>query len=383
MIDNNDLLALVTKLIEFKSVSPNQNGCIDYLEQLLITIGFRVTRIDRNDTSNLLAEIGNSGPSFTFAGHIDVVPPGDLNKWLFDPYTLTEHNEEIYGRGIADMKGSIAAFIIAVKNFLNANNFTNGQISLIITSDEESSARDGTTIVVDYLKQKQQRINYCVLGEPSSIENLGDTIKIGRRGSLTGYLEIIAIQGHIAYPELCINPIHSFSHALVELVNTQWDNGNDFFPPTSLQFANINSGIGVTNVIPGKLCTNFNIRYNNLQIAERLKEKVLTILDKHKLVYEIKWDNSAKPFYKEPNNLVNLISESIQQHMGITPQLKTDGGTSDGRFLADICDQMVELGTTNRYIHQINERISTKELYNLANIYYSILYKIFNGKKNS
>lgn len=382
MIDEKQLLDLTTKLISFKSVSPDQAGCIDYLEKLLTDIGFKVTRLDQNATSNFIAEIGETGPLLAFAGHIDVVPPGDLTKWKFDPYALTEHDGELYGRGIGDMKGGVAAFIIAALTFIKSYPLNNSRIALLITSDEEVGGADGTPLMVNYLKQKNQMVDYCILGEPSSALTLGDTLKVGRRGSLTGYLEIHGQQGHIAYPDLCINPIHMFSEALTELTTTKWDDGNEFFPPTSLQFANINSGLGVTNVIPNNLSANFNIRYNNLQTAEGLKKQILMILDKHKVNHTIKWENSAKPFYKQPGKLVNLISETMQEQLQIKPKLKTDGGTSDGRFLVDVCHELVEFGPTNKYIHQINERISTKELYNLANIYYSILYKIFNVEKN-
>jgi len=382
MIDEKKLLELACKLISFKSVSPDQAGCIDYLQKLLTDIGFRVTRLDRNHTTNFIAEIGETGPILAFAGHIDVVPIGDLSKWKFDPYTLTAHDGELYGRGIGDMKGGVAAFIIAAQEFLAHTTLKTGRIALLITSDEEIGGPDGTPLMIDYLNQKNQIIDYCILGEPSSALTLGDTLKVGRRGSLTGYLEIQGQQGHIAYPDLCINPIHMFSEALAELSITKWDNGNEFFPPTSLQFANINSGLGVTNVIPNTLSANFNIRYNDLQTTDGLKHKIVTILDKHKVIYNIRFENSAKPFYKKPGTLVNITIDTIKKYLQITPKLKTDGGTSDGRFLVEICKELVEFGPTNKYIHQINERISTKELYNLANIYHSILYKIFNVEKN-
>lgn len=378
MIDRQKLYELTSKLISFRSVSPNQAGCIDYLQQILSELGFSVKRLDRNNTSNLIATIGNSGPIFAYAGHIDVVPAGDIGKWTFDPYTLTDRNNELFGRGIADMKGSVAAFIAAIDNFLKNNPSHSGQIALLITSDEESSAVDGTTVIVEYLKAQNIMIDYCLLGEPSSFNLLGDTVKVGRRGSLTGYIEVQGRQGHIAYPELCINPIHIFAPVLCELIATKWDNGNDIFPPTGLQIANINSGLGVTNVIANTLTANFNFRYNNLHSANDLEQKVVAILDRHNINYDIKWVNSARPFCAESGKLLQVITASIKQQLNLTPQQKTDGGTSDGRFLIEICREIVEFGLSNKYIHQVDERIRTEDLYNLANTYALILNKIFN-----
>lgn len=379
MPDQQKLYELTKKLISFKSISPDQAGCIDYLQQILSDIGFKVIRLDRNNTSNFIATIGNSGPLFAYAGHIDVVPTGDLNAWKFDPFILNEANNELYGRGIADMKGSVAAFISAVAEFIKTSfNPDKGQIALLITSDEESSAVDGTPVIVEYLKTHNIKIDYCLLGEPSSDKILGDTIKIGRRGSLTGYIEVQGKQGHIAYPEVCINPIHTFSGALNELILTKWDSGNNMFPPTKLQFANINSGLGVTNVIANTLTSNFNFRYNNIHNAYDLEQKVVAILDKHDVKYTIKWVNSAKPFYSTPGKLLQVINDSIKEQLKLIPQQKTDGGTSDGRFLIEVCTEIIEFGLSNKYIHQINERINTEDLYNLANTYHLILNKMFN-----
>jgi succinyl-diaminopimelate desuccinylase len=378
MIDQQELYKLTKKLISFKSISPNQAGCIDYLEKILQDIGFTVTRLDRGSTSNFIATIGTGGPIFAYAGHIDVVPTGDLTQWKFDPFVLTEFQGELYGRGISDMKGSVAAFVMAVTKFLTTTNSFNGQIALIITSDEESSAIDGTPVIVEYLKEKNILIDYCLLGEPTSVELLGDTIKVGRRGSLTGYVEVQGKQGHIAYPELCINPIHTFTPALNELITTVWDNGTDVFPPTSLQIANINSGLGVTNVIANTLTCNFNFRYNNLHNAQELEQEVAAILNRHKVNYTIKWANSAQPFYTIAGNLLQIIENSIKQELNLMPSKKTDGGTSDGRFLVEVCKELVEFGLSNKYIHQINERIKTNDLHNLAKTYYLILNKIFN-----
>lgn len=379
MLDKKKLYDLTSELISFKSISPNQAGCIDYLQQILTDIGFTITRLDKNNTTNLIAKIGTTGPIFAYAGHIDVVPSGDLSKWSFDPFTLSQTNNELYGRGIADMKGSVSAFIIAVEQFIQ-NDFTqeNGQIALLITSDEESSAVDGTPLIVEHLKSEGITIDYCLVGEPSCAELLGDTIKVGRRGSLTGYIEVQGKQGHIAYPESCINPIHTFTPALNELISIKWDNGNDIFPPTGLQFANINCGLGVTNVIANTLTANFNFRYNSLHNAHDLKQKVVAILDKYAVNYTVEWANSANPFYTKPGKLLQVITDSIEQQLNLIPQQKTDGGTSDGRFLIEVCTEIVEFGLSNKYIHQIDERIKAEDLYNLANTYYLILNKIFN-----
>lgn len=377
MIDQQQLYNLTQKLISYPSVSPNQAGCIDYIQQLLKQHGFSTTLLNRNNTSNLVAIIGSAGPIFAFAGHIDVVPPGDLNKWRFNPYTLTEEDGEIYARGIADMKGAVAAFISASILYNNQMKPTQHRIAILLTSDEEGSAIDGTPVIVDYLKKQKLHIKYCLLGEPTSVNNLGDTIKIGRRGSLTGNVEVQGKQGHIAYPHLCINPIHLALPALTELSQKKWDDGTEYFPPTSLQINNIYSGLGVANVIPDSLTSSFNFRYNNLHSADYLACEVESILTKHKLSYKIKWRNGAQPFYTKPGRLLEIINNSIKQELQTIPQAKTDGGTSDGRFLVEVCDEIVEFGLNNKYIHQINEKVITSDLYKLSQTYYLILLKIF------
>ena len=372
------LLELSQKLVSFKSVSPDQAGTIDYIEEYLSELGFVFTRLDRNGTSNLIARLGNCAPIFAFAGHIDVVPAGDLSLWNSDPYTLTSRDGYLYGRGIADMKGSVAGFLFAVKEFILHQATFKGSIMLLITSDEEAAATDGTILMVEHLKEQGVEIDYCLIGEPSSVEKLGDVLKVGRRGSLSGHLEIIGKQGHIAYPDLCANPIHLFAKAMHHLTHTQWDTGTDYFPATSFQFANLNSGLGVDNVIPGNLLASFNFRYNNLHTASTLSEKVIAILEQNKLIYNIKWKNSAKPFHTQPGRLVTVVKHSIESKLGISAQLKTDGGTSDGRFLVEICKELLEFGLSNKYIHQINENIQQSDLYDLADTYNIILNKIFN-----
>ena len=374
----SQLLELTKKIISFPSVSPDQAGAIDFIQDYLNGLGFEVTRLDRNGTSNLIARFGTAGPLFAFAGHIDVVPPGDLSKWDFDPYTLTLKDDELIGRGIADMKGAVCAFLHAIKEFITANNNFNGSIMLLITSDEEAAATDGTTIMVDYLKQQNIEIDYCLIGEPSSVNDLGDVIKVGRRGSLTGYVEIIGKQGHIAYPDLCINPIHAFANTMKQLTHTIWDDGTEFFPATSFQFANLNSGLGVDNVIPGNLYASFNFRFNNLHSAGSLGEKVIAILEQNKLIYNIKWKNSANPFYTKPGKLTSIVKFAIESRLGKITQPRTDGGTSDGRFLVSVCKELLEFGLSNKYIHQINEKIKQNDLFDLADTYNLILNKIFN-----
>ena len=370
------LFELTKQLISFKSISPYQGGAIDYINEYLTNLGFITTRLDRGETSNLIARYGTSGPIFAYAGHIDVVPCGDIRKWKYDPFTLTKHDGMLYGRGISDMKGSVASFLIAVEQFiLNHQSFC-GSIMLLITSDEESVATDGTVVMVEYLKRNNIQIDYCLLGEPTSLNKLGDVIKIGRRGSLNGYLEIIGKQGHIAYPSSCKNPIHLFAGALQELTTIVWDKGDEYFPPTSLQFSNLNSGVGVDNVIPGNLLTSFNFRYNRLHTADSLSEQLTAILDKHCLNYNIRWQDSAKPFYTKAGKLIEVVTQIIKDKLHVSTDLKTDGGTSDGRFLVEVCNEILEFGLCNTYIHQTDERIKEADLLLLSQAYNTILNKI-------
>ncbi len=375
---NLELDTIAKELVSYPSISPYQKGAIDYLIQLITPMGFKCEVLKRNNTTNLIATYGDKGEIFAFAGHIDIVPPGDDKLWLHNPYELTLEQDKLYGRGIADMKGAVSAFIYAVYQYLQNTTHNNGQIMLLITSDEESSAKDGTIVMVEYLQKHNIQIQYCLIGEPSSVKYLGDTIKIGRRGSLTGELTLNGKQGHIAYPDLCINPINSFANAFCELTNTVWDNGNEYFPPTSLQFANINAGVGVTNVIPSTLTCNFNFRYNNLQNSDKLITQVEAILNKHNLNYNIIWADSAKPFYCKVGKLATIVQQEVYQQTNIITSFKTDGGTSDGRFLYKICNEILEFGLPNYSIHQVNEHIEYADLNKLAKIYEQILNKIFN-----
>jgi succinyl-diaminopimelate desuccinylase len=405
-INKTELLNLTKQLIGFKSITPHQAGSIDFIQAYLEDLKFKTIRLDRNDTSNLFAiweytdsEINQNTaktlkPIIAFAGHVDIVPTGDITKWQFDPFELTEHNGLLYGRGIADMKGAIASFMYAtheyinsiktqkhIKNLVNNNTQNNSNIAIAfaITSDEEGHAVDGTPVIVEYLKQQNITLDYCIIGEPSCFNVLGDVIKVGRRGSLTAHLEILGKQGHVAYPELCTNPIHKFAPALNELSSTRWDNGNEcneYFPATSLQFTNINSGIGVNNVVPNNLLTDFNLRYNTSISPDSIKEKVYNILNKYELQYNITWNHSAAPFLAKHGKLLKAVTEAIELQSwnnGITPLLKTDGGTSDGRFLIEVCHELLEFGLNNKYIHQINESIKTSDLLQLTQVYHTVL----------
>lgn len=378
-MNNEEIFNLASKLISFNSFSPSQAGCLDFIESYLKNLKFKTVRLDKNDTSNLIAFIGNKNkPLFAFAGHVDIVPTGDFKKWICNPFQLTKKNEKLIGRGISDMKGAIASFLVATKKFINTFPIENYNIAILLTSDEEGDAIDGTKEIVHYLKNNNIKIKYCILGEPSSENSLGDTIKNGRRGSISADIDIHGKQGHIAYPDNCINPIHKFAPILNKLIQLEWDKGNDVFPPTSLQFANINSGLGVDNVVPGQLFASLNIRYNNLHTSETIKKQIIDILNEYNVNYLISWKDNAKPFVTKKGALIDNLIHSINEQANLKPLLKTDGGTSDGRFLIDVCDELVEFGHINKSIHQINEFIKIDDLEKLMNIYYQVLNKIFN-----
>lgn len=376
-----EIINLLRELISFQSITPNDAGSLEFIANYFQDLGATSTWLKRGVTTNLLLSLGAGSCVFAFAGHVDVVPCGDTTLWHGgNPFELQTNGEQLIGRGVADMKGAIAAFMVAVREFIAATSLTpdDYRIMLLLTSDEEGSAIDGTPVLVEYLQQQGIGLDYCLVGEPSCVNQLGDTIKVGRRGSLTGELIIRGKQGHIAYPHLCDNPIHSFAPALAELATYQWDEGNQFFPATSLQFANINAGLGATNVIPGSLTTNFNFRYNNLHTVDDLQNKVQSILDSHHLNYQLNWIHSASPFLTPVGKLVEYCQAAIYQECQILPQLKTDGGTSDGRFLIAVSNEIIEFGLLNASIHQINEATTTHDLWQLCQIYHNILDKIFN-----
>jgi succinyl-diaminopimelate desuccinylase len=376
-----ELINILGDLVAFPSVTPASAGCLEYIAQWAQKLGGESIWLQRNETSNLIISWGYGDKVFAFAGHVDVVPPGEFKQWHgANPFKLIIAKERLIGRGVADMKGAIAAFLLALKQFINLNlDAKDYRIVLLLTSDEEGSAQDGTKVIVEYLQQQGLRLNYCLVGEPSSVARLGDSIKIGRRGSLTGKLSVLGKQGHIAYPHLCLNPIHQAVPSLVELIRRTWDLGTEHFPATSFQVVNLNAGLGVSNIIPGTLEAEFNFRYNNLQDALKLQQQVEIILQQYNLNYNISWNNSAQPFLTKPGKLCQQAQAAIVQIMKIKPQFTTDGGTSDGRFLIAVSDEIIELGLINASIHQINEATTTHDLESLNAIYYNILCKVFNG----
>ena len=365
----NDTLALAQMLIARRSPTPFDNGCQEILIDRLEKIGFNIERIRCGEVDNLWARRGTGAPLICFAGHTDVVPTGPLEKWESDPFDPVTRNGRLYGRGAADMKGSIAAFITSIEAFVAEHPDHNGSIALLITSDEEGIAVDGTVRVVEVLKARNELIDYCIVGEPTSVDKLGDMIKNGRRGSLSGTLTVKGIQGHIAYPHLAKNPIHLAAPAIAELANTKWDEGNEYFPPTTWQISNINGGTGAANVIPGEVTILFNFRFSTASTVESLKTRVHEILDRHTLEYDLQWENSGKPYLTPRGSLVDAVSAAIRTVTGIEPELSTSGGTSDGRFIADICSQVVELGPRNATIHKINEYVEVADLEQLPQIY--------------
>ncbi len=373
-------LELAIDLMSRPSVTPEDAGCQELMIKRLEAVGFTVEKMPFGDVKNFYAKRGSSGQNLCFAGHTDVVPTGPLDQWNVPPFEPEIIDGILYGRGAADMKGSLASMIIAVENFIEKHPNHEGQISFLITSDEEGPFVDGTTRVVDALMERKEVVDWCIVGEPSSTNQLGDIIKNGRRGSFSGDLTVYGKQGHVAYPHLAQNPIHLVAPALDELANTHWDNGNDFFPPTSFQVSNIQSGTGATNIVPGTLNTQFNFRFSSELNFDMLKEKVIAILDRHELNYDINWTYNGLPFLTRPGELVDAMVEAIQAELNITPELSTSGGTSDGRFIAKMGTQVVELGPINATIHQINEHIDAESLNQLSRVYEGILTNLFTKK---
>ena len=329
-----------------------------------------------SEVDNLWARRGDAAPLVCFAGHTDVVPTGPVNKWDSDPFTPTVRDGMLYGRGAADMKGSIAAFVTATEKFVAQFPQHRGSIALLLTSDEEGIAVDGTVRVVEALDARDERLDYCIVGEPTCVATLGDTIKNGRRGSLSGTLIVKGVQGHIAYPHLVKNPIHLAAPAIAELAATVWDAGNEYFPPTSWQISNIHGGTGATNVVPGTVEILFNFRHSTASTPESLRSRVHALLDKHGLDYDLQWEMSGKPYLTPRGDLVDAVAAAIEQVRGIETELSTSGGTSDGRFIADICPQVIELGPLNATIHKLNECVAVADLDALSEIYYLTLKKL-------
>lgn len=369
-------IQLTRALIDKPSVTPDDAGCQQLLAQRLSALGFDIEHMRFADVDNLWATKGNAKPLFVFAGHTDVVPPGPDSSWTSPAFSATIKDTHLYGRGAADMKGSIAAMIVAVENFLGEYPQHQGGIGFLITSDEEGVATDGTVKVIETLQQRNTKIDYCLVGEPSSTQQVGDVIKNGRRGSLGARLRIIGRQGHVAYPHLAENPIHLFAPALQALTSMQWDQGNAFFPPTTFQISNINSGTGATNVIPGDAEILFNFRFSTETTAEELKARVEQILDTHSVQYDIEWTLSGQPFLTPAGKLVDSTIAAIEEVCGYKTELSTAGGTSDGRFIAPTGAEVLELGPVNATIHQVNENVAVADLDTLTEIYKNILIKL-------
>ncbi len=369
----SETLALLKQLIQCKSMTPNDAGCQKILIDHLKSAGFQCNLLPFGDVNNFWAWHGNTSPTLVFAGHTDVVPPGDLSSWKTDPFTPTEQNGHLFGRGATDMKSGLSAMVIAAKNFVAQHPNHADTIGFIVTSDEEGPALNGTQKVIDYLQQQKIKLDYCLVGEATSNKKLGDAIKIGRRGSMHGDLTIFGKQGHIAYPHLANNPIHRCFEALHALTKTTWDNGNEHFTPTSFQIYNIHSDAGAQNVIPGLLNTQFNFRYAPIHTTEQLQQKCEAILKQHELEYELHWNVSSQPYYSGNGKLAAIAGQAIQAICQVKTEPNTYGGTSDGRFIAQTGCEVVELGPINETAHKVNESISIQDLEKLTKLYQRII----------
>jgi succinyl-diaminopimelate desuccinylase len=370
------VLQLVSELIRRRSVTPDDGGCQEHIARRLAPYGFQAERVDRGGTTNLWLARGERRPRFVFAGHTDVVPPGPIEQWLSDPFTPTDRDGFLYGRGAADMKSSVAAFVIAAERFVERYPDHPGSIALLLTSDEEGPATDGTVAVVERLRERGCAVDFCIVGEPTCEGKLGDTIKNGRRGSLSARLAVRGIQGHVAYPQLARNPVHEIAPALAELTRERWDDGDRYFPPTTLQVSNLHAGEGARNVIPGRCDVDFNLRFAPASTAESLQQRIGAILDRHGLDYEVTWTIGAQPFLTRPGMLVDALVAAIGAELDAPAALSTVGGTSDGRFLATICPEVVEFGPVNSTIHQVNECVRIDDLEPLAAVYLGTLERV-------
>lgn len=381
----SDVIELAKALINRPSVTPLDEGCQQMMAEYLEPLGFEIESMVFHDTTNMWARKGKDGPLFCFAGHTDVVPSGPAENWDTPPFEATEKGDKLHGRGAADMKGSLAAMLVATKRFVTHHPEHIGSIAFLITSDEEGPFINGTTKVVDTLEARNEKITWCVVGEPSSTAKMGDVVKVGRRGSLTGDLTVKGIQGHVAYPHLARNPVHEVSGALDELANAHWDNGNEFFPPTSFQISNIHAGTGAGNVIPGHVDVCFNFRFSTEVNNEQLMSRVNDVLCKHQLDYDIKWTFNGQPFLTKAGTkaggLVDATQQAILDVTGLNTELSTAGGTSDGRFIAPTGAQVVELGPVNATIHKVNECVSMPDLVQLAEVYEKVLENLLLPQK--
>jgi succinyl-diaminopimelate desuccinylase len=371
-----DALELTRALIACPSVTPADAGCQALMTERLSASGFRIETLQFGSVTNLWARRGDVSPVLCFAGHTDVVPTGPLEEWRSDPFTPVVRDGNLYGRGAADMKSGLAAMVTATEEFVAAHPDHRGSIAFLITSDEEGPSVDGTKRVVEALKARGETIDWCIVGEPSSSQTVGDTIKIGRRGSLSGRLTVHGVQGHVAYPQLAENPVHTLAPALAELTARTWDAGDAFFQPTTFQISNLNAGTGAPNVIPGELKARFNLRYSPVQTVETLKKTVEDILARHGVRHTIEWYVSGEPFYTPPGELSQAAVDAISAVTGAAPQLSTGGGTSDGRFIAPLGAQVVELGVTNATIHKVNECVRIEEIGLLHRMYRGVLERL-------
>lgn len=365
----NETLELAKALIARPSVTPEDGGCQQLIIDRLAPLGFKAETLRFGEVTNLWIRRGTARPLVALAGHTDVVPPGPREAWHTDPFVPTEKEGQLFGRGAADMKTSLAASVVAFERIVAAHPEHPGSLALLLTSDEEGPSVDGTVRVVEALQARGETIDYCIVGEPTSVERFGDTIKNGRRGSLSGRLTLKGVQCHIAYPHRGRNPILEFAPAFAELAAIRWDEGNEYFPPTSWQVSNIHAGTGATNIIPGEAVVDFNFRFSTASTAEGLKARVREILDRHGLDYELEWVLGGKPFLTPQGRLVRTLSAAVERVAGVAPEISTTGGTSDGRFIVDICPEVVEFGPVNRSIHKVNEAVSLDEMEPLARIY--------------
>ncbi len=366
---NNPEIALLCELIRRESVTPDDAGCQSMLIARLEPLGFTCETLVFNDVTNLWARRGSAAPLLCFAGHTDVVPPGDEREWSNPPFEPTFVDGDIYARGSADMKSGLAAMIVALEEFIAAHPDHDGSLAMLITSDEEGRARDGTLKVMQTLTERGEHMDWCVLGEPSSQDQLGDIVRIGRRGSLSGILTVRGIQGHVAYPQLADNPIRRFAPVLAELHQIEWDNGNDYFPPTSFQVVDVRAGIGAPNVTPGELSARFNFRYSTEWTHETLKARVESVFDAHDIDIDLKWHLSGEPFLTQPGRLIDAVTQAVTEHTGKPPELSTGGGTSDGRFISPAGVDVVELGPVNASIHKVDEHVKAEDVVTLTAMY--------------
>jgi len=366
-------IELTQELIRRQSVSPEDQGCLQIISARLEALGFKVERLNFGPVENIWARHGSEGPVLCFAGHTDVVPTGPREEWHSDPFEPVIKNGALYGRGAADMKSGLAAMIVATERFMARHADHKGTLAFLLTSDEEGPSIDGTRRVMEILEARNEKIDWCLVGEPTSTDKLGDTIKIGRRGSLSGKLTVHGIQGHVAYPHLADNPVHAVAPALAELAARVWDKGNEFFQPTTFQISNINAGTGAPNVIPGELKARFNIRFSTEQTVEKMQQTITGILDRHKVNYTLEWFVSGLPFFTAPGVLSDAVRQAVQENTGRTPEMSTTGGTSDGRFIAPTGAQVVELGVINATIHKVNENVRIADVDTLTKTYERVM----------